>query len=86
MIKQDALLWWQKRGRDTSETWAIRVAPVTTAVVGSVPIEIQREQKKIIARHSDQRVYLSDKGIKPLETIRLAALTLQKLFTQPFYQ
>ncbi|WP_043915236.1 hypothetical protein [Candidatus Regiella insecticola] len=85
-MKKDALLWWHKKGRDAQgAAWSLRVEPaVITATATPLALEVKSNEKKIIVRHSDNWVYLSDQGIKPLETIRLAALTLQKMFIQPF--
>lgn len=84
MMANDALAWWNKNGL-AKTPWKIRVERVENAIDANFePISINRADQVIEVRHHDQLVYLSERGIKPLETSRLAALTLQKLFNQPF--
>lgn len=84
MMISDALVWWNK-SRLARIPWKIRVERVENAMGENFePISINLIDQVVDVRHHDQLVYLSERGIKPLETSRLAALTLQKLFNHPF--
>lgn len=84
LMMDSALMWWNKNGRVTAP-WKIIIEPAEQEIATDfAPILINHQTRLVKLRHHDGLFYLSMQGAKPLESSRLAALALQKLFSHPF--